>query len=78
MGMRLIYIKPRSPELNRKVEWSHCIDQQEFYQLLSYTDDVDLNKKLESWEQFYNFDRPDRAFEGKTPYETLRSLLTNS
>ena len=75
-GIRHTYIKPRSPQLNGKVERSHGIDQQEFYQLLTYTDDVDLNKKLESWEQFYNFDRPHGAFEGKTPYETLRSLLT--
>jgi len=35
-----------------------------------------LNKKLESWEQFYNFDRPHGTFEGKTPYEVMRSLLT--
>jgi transposase InsO family protein len=75
-GIRHTYIKPRSPRLNGKVERSHGIDQQEFYQLLTYTDDVDLNKKLESWEQFYNFDRPHGAFEGKTPYETLRSLLS--
>jgi transposase InsO family protein len=40
------------------------------------TDDADLNKKLESWERFYNFKRPHGAFEGNTPYETLRSLLT--
>jgi transposase InsO family protein len=77
-GMKHIYIKPRSPQLNGKVERSHRIDQEEFYQLLSYTDDVDLNKKLDSWEQFYNFDRPHGAFEGETPYERLRSLLTKS
>jgi transposase InsO family protein len=73
--MRHIYIKPRSPQLNGKVERSHRIDQEELYQLLTYRDDVDLNKKLKAWEQFYNFDRPDGAFEGNTPYETLRSLL---
>jgi transposase InsO family protein len=75
-GMRHVYIKPRSPQLNGKVERSHSTDQQEFYQLLTYTDDVDLNKKLESWEWFYNFHRPHGAFEGKTPYEVMRSLLT--
>jgi transposase InsO family protein len=75
-GIGHIYIKPRTPQLNGKVERSHRIDQEEFYQLLSYTDDVDLNKKLERWEQFYNFDRPHGAFEGKTPYEVMRSLLT--
>jgi transposase InsO family protein len=75
-GMRHIYIKPHSPQLNGKVERSHRIDQEEFYQLLTYVDDVDLNKKLESWEKFYNFDRPHGTFEGRTPYERLRSLLT--
>jgi transposase InsO family protein len=75
-GMRHVYIKPGSPQLNGKVERSHRIDQEEFYQLLTYTDDVDLNKKLETWNQFYNFDRPHGAFKGKTPYEVMRSLLT--
>ena len=36
--MRHIYIRPRSPQLNGKVERSHHIDQEEFYQLLTYTD----------------------------------------
>jgi transposase InsO family protein len=48
-GMRHVYIKPRSPQLNGKVERSHRTDQEEFYQLLTYSDDVDLNKKLEAW-----------------------------
>lgn len=46
LGMHHSYIKPRSPCLNGKVERSHSTDEQEFYQLLSYTDDVDLGKKL--------------------------------
>lgn len=75
-GIRHVYIKPRSPQLNGKVERSHRTDQEEFYQLLTYTDDVDLNKKLEAWENFYNFNRPHGAFDGKTPYEALKSTLT--
>ena len=74
-GIRHVYIKPRSPQLNGKVERSHRSDQEEFYQLLTYTDDIDLNKKLAQWERFYNFDRPHGAFAGKTPYEALRSML---
>ena len=73
--MSHVYIKPRSPLLNGKVERSHRSDQEEFHQLLTYTDDVDLNKKLAVWEKFYNFDRPHGAHEGKTPYETLKCLL---
>jgi transposase InsO family protein len=74
-GIRHVYIKPRSPQLNGKVERSHRTDGEEFYQLLTYTDDVDLNKKLAVWETFYNFDRPHGAFNGKSPYEALRSML---
>lgn len=36
--MRHIYIRPRSPQLNGKVERSHRIDQEEFYQILTYAD----------------------------------------
>ena len=51
-GIRHAYIKPSSPQLNGKVERSHRSDQDEFYQLLDYTDDVDLRQKLAEWEQF--------------------------
>ena len=74
-GIRHAYIKPRSPQLNGKVERSHRSDQEEFYQLLDYKDDVDLHKKLAEWEAFYNFSRPHGAFKGKTPYEALREKL---
>ena len=74
-GIRHVYIKPRSPQLNGKVERSHRSDQEEFYQLLAYTDDVDLKSKLASWEEFYNFNRPHGAHQGGTPYEALKSKL---
>jgi transposase InsO family protein len=75
-GIRHTYIKPRSPQLNGKVERSHRSDQEEFYQLLDYNGDVDLGKKLAQWERFYNFARPHGAHNGKTPYEALRDRLT--
>ena len=74
-GIRHVYIKPRSPQQNGKVERSHRTDQEEFYQLLTYTDDVDLNEKLAAWEDFYNFNCPHGAFAGKTPYEALKCAL---
>jgi IS30 family transposase len=74
-GMCHVYIKPGTPRLNGKVERSHRTDKEEFYQLLSYTGDVDLNKKLNEWEAFYNFQRPHGAFKGKTPYEILKEKL---
>jgi transposase InsO family protein len=75
LGIRHVYIKPRSPHLNGKVERSHRTDQTEFYQLLTYTDDVDLYAKLDAWENFYNYDRPHISLDGKTPYEVMKSLL---
>jgi hypothetical protein len=60
---------------NGKVERSHGTDQQEFYQLLTYKDDVDLEAKLEEWERFYNYHRPHSAHFGKSPYEALREKL---
>jgi len=57
------------------VERSHRSDQEEFYQLLRYRDDVDLSRKLEEWERFYNYYRPHGAFKGKTPSEALKDLL---
>lgn len=74
-GIRHAYIKPRSPQLNGKVERSHRTDQEEFYQLLTYKDDVDLEEKLAHWERFYNLSRPHGAFNGKAPYEALREKL---
>ena len=71
-GMEHVYIKPRTPQLNGKVERSHRTDKDEFYPLLTYKDDVDLEEKLAVWERFYNNDRPHGAHKGKTPYEVLR------
>jgi len=75
LGMELHYIKVRTPQLNGKVERSHLTDHQEFYQLLTYKDDVDLIEKLNQWENFYNFERPHGAHAGKTPYEVLKTCL---
>ena len=50
-------------------------DQEEFYQLFTYTDDVDLNKKLIALKNFYNFNRLQEVFEGITPHETLKCTL---
>jgi transposase InsO family protein len=74
-GIRHVYIRPRSPQLNGKVERSHRSDQEAFYHLLNYVDDQDLNKKLTEWGNFYHFSRPHGAFEGSTPDEVLRERL---
>ena len=73
LGIRHSYIKRGTPQLNGKVERSHRSDQQEFYQLLSYKNDVEA--KLDEWERFYNFARPHGAHNGQPPYEALRDKL---
>jgi transposase InsO family protein len=75
LGINHFYIKPRTPRLNGKVERSHGTDQAQFYQLLTYTDDVYLNKKLADWETYYNFHRPHGGLKGEAPYEILRKHI---
>ena len=70
-----IYIKPRTPRLNGKVERSHRIDEEEFYRLLEgvVIEDADgFNARLQEWENFYNYQRPHGALAGYSPYERLR------
>jgi transposase InsO family protein len=73
--IRHVYIRPRTPHLNGKVERSHRVDDQEFYQLLDkngITDDIHLfNDKLREWEDYYNYHRPHGALNGQSPYERL-------
>jgi len=73
--IRHVYIRPRTPHLNGKVERSHRVDDQEFYQLLDregITDNIQLfNDKLREWEDYYNYHRPHGALDGQTPYERL-------
>lgn len=76
LGIRHVFIKPASPHLNGKVERSHLTDKTEFYQLIEYTDDIDIAKKLAEWEIFYNCHRPNAALNGKTPYEVLKQKLS--
>ena len=75
LGIRHVYIKPAKPHLNGKVERSHSTDKTEFYQLIDYTDDIDIRKKLKEWEIFYNCHRPHASLGGKTPYEVLKQKL---
>ena len=79
LDIRHVYIRPRTPHLNGKVERSHRVDDQEFYQLLDkdgITDDIHLfNEKLREWEDYYNYHRPHGALDGQTPYERLMAKM---
>jgi len=80
--IRHVYIRPRTPRLNGKVERSHRVDEQEFYQLLDkdgIADDIHLfNDKLREWEDYYNYHRPHGALDGQTPYERLLAKKTSA
>jgi transposase InsO family protein len=74
-----VYIRPKTPRLNGKVERSHRIDAEEFYRLLDgvVLDDSQLfTSKLQEWEDYYNFHRPHGGLDGQTPYERLRLKTT--
>ncbi len=58
------------------MERSHLTDKTESYQLIEYTDDIDIAQKLSEWETFYNCHRPNTALKGKTPYEVLKEKLS--
>src|ERR1051326_6451057 len=73
LDIRHVYIRPRTPRLNGKVERSHRVDDQEFYQLLDkdgVSDDIHLfHEKLREWEDYYNYHRPHGVLSGQPPYE---------
>jgi transposase InsO family protein len=74
-GIGHVYIRPATPRLNGKVERSHRIDAEEFYQLLEgvVIDESGLfEERLREWEEHYNFTRPHGGLGGQTPYERLR------
>ena len=54
--IRHVYIRPRTPHLNGKVERSHRVEDQEFYQLLDKDGIADnihrFNDKLHEWEDY--------------------------
>jgi transposase InsO family protein len=71
LGIEHVYIKPASPYLNGKVERSHRVDSEEFYQCFKYTGDMDLNKKVKLWQDYYNHIWPHGAHNGSSPFEIL-------
>jgi len=76
-----VYIKPRTPRLNGKVERSHRIDEEEFYRLLEgvvIEDAGGFNNGVQEWERFYNYERPHSALAGQSPYERFRDKASLS
>jgi transposase InsO family protein len=77
-GMRHRYIKPRRPQQNGKVERSHRIDSEEFWDRHAFTNREDAEPQLRDWERRYNTERFSLALAGKTPAEKLAAKLAAS
>jgi transposase InsO family protein len=74
-GIRHRYIRPRHPEQNGKVEWSHRTDQEEFWSRQRFTDFASAVPALAAWQRYYNYDRFSLALQGQTPAEKLALRL---
>ena len=77
-GMRHRYIKPRRPQQNGKVERSHRIDSEEFWDRHTFTDREHAEPRLRDWERRYSHERFSLALDGKTPAEKLATKLAAS
>ena len=72
-GIRHRLIKPRSPELNGKVERSHRIDSERFYSRYEFASAHDLEHALQMINMpDYNERRPHGALGNRTPMEYLK------
>jgi hypothetical protein len=69
-------IKPRTPQLNGKVERSHRIDGERFYSRFKFGDEHALDDALKRvWMPEYNEMRPHGALGYQTPMEFLKKRL---
>ena len=75
-GIRRRYITPRRPEQNAKVECSHSIDDEEFWQRHSFASRDEAAAALQTWERRYNQGRFSMALRGHTPSEVLEAELS--
>ncbi len=67
-------IKPASPHLNGKVEYTQRTDLDEFYSGIDLKS-PDLIEELGFWEHYYNWNRPHSYLGGKTPNEKYMELI---
>ncbi len=70
-------IRPRTPQLNGKVERSHRIDEERFYSRFSFSSEHAHDHALKTlWMPEYNEVRPHGALGGQTPMDFLKQRLT--
>lgn len=76
LGIEHKLIRPRTPRHNGKVERSHRIDQERFYNFLSFYSYDDLKLQMKRWLNRYN-NMPKPVLKWKTPLQK-RDELTHS
>jgi transposase InsO family protein len=74
-GIRHRYILPRRPDQNGKVERSHRVDAEEFWDRHTFETFEFANAALMAWERVYNEVRFSMALNGQTPAEKLAAVL---
>jgi len=77
LGIKHQYTWIHTPDQNGCVERSHRTDEEEFYQEqdIDYSDINDLNRKLETWVEYYNTKRLHFSLNFATPEEYLVSHI---
>jgi len=74
-GIQHRYIRPRCPQQNGKVERSHRIDAEEFWDRHEFAGFEEAAPAVRDWEQVYNYQRFSMALHGRTPAEKLAAVL---
>jgi len=69
-GIKFRPIKPGSPHLNGKVERTQRTDLDEFYSTVD-RNSPDLERLLQEWQHYYNWDRPHSSLKGKAPIDVV-------
>lgn len=76
LGITHRLIKPRTPQLNGKVERSHRTDGERFYSRFTFATEHALDHALKIvWMPEYNDKRPHSSLGGKTPLQFLKQRL---
>lgn len=75
LGLPHYFIYPRTPKQNTYVETSHSADEREFYLQGNIGYNIEeMQKRLEKWEDTWNYTRPHEALGYLTPDEYLNKL----